>query len=104
MTRKKNKNEVGGAARMYRALDQITSVLSTHTDSDPPGRSVDDCVAVLGRLPGVTVGDPLYMHRTLMLSNPTHRSMFMALPNDEVRRSYIELVLRERESQLPPPR
>ena len=104
MTRKKRKNEVGGAARLHRALDEITEVLKSQcTASDLPGRSLDDCVAVLGRLPGVTVGDPLYMYGTLMLSNPTHRSMFMALPSDEVRRSYIELA-QQRESQLPPPR
>ena len=100
--KKKKKSQVGGAARLHRALEDITDVLrSGCTPSDPPGRSIDDCVDVLGRLPGVIVGDPLYMYGTLMLSNPTHRSMFMALPTDDVRRSYIELV-QQRESQLPP--
>ena len=75
MTRKKTKNEFGGAARLHWVLDEITEVLrSQGTANDPPGRSIDDCVAVLGRLPGVTVDDPLYMYWILMLSNPTHRS------------------------------
>ena len=73
MTRKKKRNELSRVTRLNRVLDKIIDILeSACTPSDPLGQSIEDCIAVLGTILGIIVGNPLYIFETLMFSNQTH--------------------------------
>ncbi|KAL3843751.1 hypothetical protein ACJIZ3_001154 [Penstemon smallii] len=88
--------KVSTANKIARCLERMVDTMehesaSTRTSTDT-GRqySIHNCLQILGKMPGINRGDPLYMYATRLFLKPAVRELFYELDDDEIRLQWLE--------------
>ena len=97
--RGKEKSKVGTAKFMGSQIEKMADALSTYTSKftepslksyDPLSDDISECLNMLKDLPGVEVGDEMYMLGTRLFIKKEPKAMFRALPTNEVRLAWLK--------------
>lgn len=95
----KGKAHIGTAHQMLGSIDRLCGAVETLTSSktEPShknygvvGDEIEGCLNILKDLPGVKVGDELYMFGIRWFMEKTHRLMFIHLPSNDVRLAWLK--------------